>query len=551
MSNTRREHVTMLTIQTKSNQACIYTRFSSTNQRCESVKIQYEHCLEYAKKNNLEVIRHYSDQAKSGTTSDREQFNLMLSDAKNGDFAYVIVYNLSRFSRNILDHLHSVEYLESNNVQLLSVMEGFDNSTPEGDLFNMITMALNQFYSSNLSRAVLRGSIATAREENFCGGTPPLGYQIVNQKYVIDSKESETVKTIFRLFLVGNSFTFMSNYLNEHGMLTKLGNFWKGNFEHILTNRKYTGCMTYNLYKRRKLFSKSQIKEPKDPSEHIIIPNVFPAIITEEEFEDTQEMLRKMKILELKDLCHPRSLLEGFIRCGKCGKMMTIKKHVGGTSGSVTKIYKCKGGQSKKCKNSTINIRYMDNYILRFLTEFFARSSPDIKELVKEKMRTEYATKLEELENLKKFDIEEEHSINELTERLATLPAQTQEKLNRTITEKVLHKLAREKEIKTRERHLEQLRLKGTERFRIESVKRRFMDSFKSGELTKMREFLYDVMPSITISGDDVVVVLDFSSFLDNFRSIRLLADFKIDRKEILKLGKNKKTLVNLDTDHN
>ena len=54
--------------------AVIYTRYSSDNQREESIEGQIRECTAYAEKNGFTVVKHYIDRAISAKTDNRPEF---------------------------------------------------------------------------------------------------------------------------------------------------------------------------------------------------------------------------------------------------------------------------------------------------------------------------------------------------------------------------------------------------------------------------------------------------------------------------------------------
>ena len=61
--------------------AVIYARFSSHNQREESIEAQERACREYAQRKGLQIIEVYADRAKSGTSAECEEFQRMIKDS--------------------------------------------------------------------------------------------------------------------------------------------------------------------------------------------------------------------------------------------------------------------------------------------------------------------------------------------------------------------------------------------------------------------------------------------------------------------------------------
>ena len=100
--------------------AALYARFSSNNQRDESIDAQERAIRKYAEEN--------IDRSRTGTNTDREEFQRMLNDSRCGLFDLVIVHKLDRFARNRYDSAVSRKILRDNGVELYSVIEKFDNT---------------------------------------------------------------------------------------------------------------------------------------------------------------------------------------------------------------------------------------------------------------------------------------------------------------------------------------------------------------------------------------------------------------------------------------
>ena len=81
----------------------LYARFSSSNQRDESIDAQIRAMKKYAQEKGYTIIREYIDRAESGTSDKRESFQQMISDSKLGMFNKVLVHKLDRFARNKYD----------------------------------------------------------------------------------------------------------------------------------------------------------------------------------------------------------------------------------------------------------------------------------------------------------------------------------------------------------------------------------------------------------------------------------------------------------------
>ena len=119
--------------------AVIYARYSSDNQREESIEGQIRECTAYAEKNGITIVKHYIDRAISAKTDNRPQFQQMIKDSGKKIFDVVLVWKLDRFARNRFDAVNYKYQLEKNGVHLVSVMEPISQG-PEAVSYTHLTL---------------------------------------------------------------------------------------------------------------------------------------------------------------------------------------------------------------------------------------------------------------------------------------------------------------------------------------------------------------------------------------------------------------------------
>ena len=103
--------------------AVIYARYSSDNQREESIEGQIRENTAFAEKNGIVIVGHYIDRAVSAKTDNRPEFQRMIRDSAKKTFDVVIVWKLDRFSRNRYDSAKYKAALKKNNVRVVSATE--------------------------------------------------------------------------------------------------------------------------------------------------------------------------------------------------------------------------------------------------------------------------------------------------------------------------------------------------------------------------------------------------------------------------------------------
>ena len=154
--------------------AVIYARYSSDNQREESIEGQLRECMAYCKKNDITVLRTYIDRAMSAKTDHRPDFQRMIKDSAKGLFDVIIVWKLDRFARNRYDSAHYKAQLRKYGVKVLSAAENTSCAAyfkvSKGDsetaaelreLFHRV-QTLGRYFSQNLIALVSEICVASS-----------------------------------------------------------------------------------------------------------------------------------------------------------------------------------------------------------------------------------------------------------------------------------------------------------------------------------------------------------------------------------------------------
>ena len=113
----------------------IYSRKSRFTGKGESIENQIEMCKQHLiMKMNLSEDQFlvYEDEGFSGKSLERPKFKKMMEDAKKMNFKAIVVYRLDRISRNIGDFAKLIELLRKDNIDISSIKENFDTSSPMG-----------------------------------------------------------------------------------------------------------------------------------------------------------------------------------------------------------------------------------------------------------------------------------------------------------------------------------------------------------------------------------------------------------------------------------
>ena len=363
-----------------------YARFSSDNQRDESIDAQVRAIRDFCKQNNYNLISTYHDNALSGTSvKDREQFLKMIKDSERKLFKFVIVHKFDRFARNRYDHAIFEKKLEDNGVRLISVLENL-NDSPESVILKSVLTGMNEYYSLNLAREVRKGQKENALKCIHNGGRPPLGYDLTLDKtYTINEKESEAVKLIFKMYLDGRGYSSIADELNSMNYLNKLGRpFKKISIRDTLLNEKYTGTYIFGKKDKHGNITNKEIK----------VEDGIPAIISKEDFK---KVLSKMRIRRhgSRNTAKANYLLTGLCICGECGGNFSGGYKSRNRNGSISRGYLCRNKKDKvnKCINTGLRKELLENLVLNCIKEniFSGEQIKIISERVYKYLKTKFS----------------------------------------------------------------------------------------------------------------------------------------------------------------
>lgn len=350
--------------------AALYARFSSDNQRTESIDAQIRAMELYCKNNNITIVEKYIDEAKSATTDRRPAFQQMISDSAKKCFDIVVVHKLDRFARNRYDSAIYQRELRRNGVTLRSVLENL-NDSPESIILQSLLEGMNEFYSRNLGREVNKGLKENALKCIHNGGSAPLGYDVdpETKLLVINEDEAPAVRLVFSMFAEGYGYSAIVEELYNRNMRTKTGrHFTKNSLYNILTNEKYRGVYVFNKSSAKGPDGKRNSHKKKPPEEIIRIEGGCPSIIDVETFEAVNKRLEENKH-GYKRKAKETYLLAGKVVCKECGKYMSGNYRIWGKHlDTLVVTYRCLTPKYL-CKNREINRDYLEWKVIELLEE--------------------------------------------------------------------------------------------------------------------------------------------------------------------------------------
>ena len=297
----------------------VYTRKSHEDgleQEFNSLDAQREAAENYIasqKMNGWQLIpNRYDDGGFSGGTMERPALNALLTDVKDGLVDIIVVYKLDRLSRSLLDFMKLAEMLEKHNVSFVSVTQDINTSTSAGRMMLNILMTFAQYEREVIAERIRDKIAASKRRGKYCGGPPPLGYNTKeDKKLVINAKEAEIIKFIFKRYTELASAKKIAGELNAKGYHTKSRTSKKGVKR---PGREFDSSYIYRVLNNYIYIGKIVHKDNIYEGEH-------QAIITESLWNKVHKLIKSNRCS--RGVTQSFNPFKSLIRCGYCGGSMT------------------------------------------------------------------------------------------------------------------------------------------------------------------------------------------------------------------------------------
>ncbi|MDK6689185.1 recombinase family protein [Aerococcus urinae] len=323
----------------------LYERLSRDDElegESNSIVNQKKILEEYASKNNLTNIIHFTDDGISGTQFDRPGFMEMMNGVNTGNIGCIIVKDMSRLGRDYLKVGQCMEILRQKGVRLIAINDNVDSFYREDD-FTPFRNIMNEWYARDTSRKIQSTFRSKGESGKHTASTPPYGYikdEKDKDKWIVDEKAAQIVRRIFNLTMDGAGPYKIAKILEAdkidipayHQKKLGYGLHQSKNFEYpyrwcsstiasILKKKEYLGH-TVN-FKTRKHFKDKKSKYVSEDN-WLIFENTHEAIIDQETFDNVQRIRGNVK--RYPDGWGEYHPLTGLMYCADCGSKMYVHR---------------------------------------------------------------------------------------------------------------------------------------------------------------------------------------------------------------------------------
>lgn len=384
--------------------AAIYCRLSKDDElQTESASISNQRSMleKYCESKGWDVIAVYQDDGYTGLNMDRPDLKRMLRACERKYVNLVITKDLSRLGRNYLDVGRLTEdFFPRNGVRYIAMNDNIDTGTDNNDIAPFKNI-LNEMYSKDISKKVHSSYYLKATQGKYTGCVAPLGYikdPEDKNHLLIDEKTAPIIRLIFSYARNGHGPNYIRRRLEEQKIpcptwwnrergIRNYFTKWElkdpenGKYiwdfsvvKDIISNPVYIGSIASQKFDYK--FKIGVIGEKKS-DQWIVVEDCHEPIIDENTFRLAQEHMDSRQ--------RPRnsgefSLFAGLVKCGDCGKSMTIKKAY---SKAPKDVYTCKTYNSMgkgHCTQHRIEYDILYDIVLGKIRECasIALSDPDV-----------------------------------------------------------------------------------------------------------------------------------------------------------------------------
>ena len=288
--------------------AVIYCRVSTLEQTKNlSLPTQKVACQRYCEQHGYRVVKEFVDAGESAKTTERPELQRMLDycQGKKNKVQVLVVYNVSRFARNVEDHIALRFSLLRSEIKLRSVTEYIDE-TATGQLMEHILSSFAQFDNNQKAERTKAGMI-TALERGRWTFQAPLGYRRGGRdgpSLLPDVLPSELIRMAFNEVVQGVSLNEARRRVSRLGLRSRKGKSISAqSFHKMLRNPIYAGRIE---------------------AMRVSTDGDFEPIVESMLFDRVQQVLNGRGRQESKRKSSNTDFpLRHFVRCGNCDRPLT------------------------------------------------------------------------------------------------------------------------------------------------------------------------------------------------------------------------------------
>ena len=212
-----------------------YVRCSTSHQ---DLSTQTQQLVDYSKAFNFTIDKNINDFGISGSEFNRSGLKEIKDGIVNKSFSQLIIYSISRLGRSMIETISLLNELTDNEINVISLKENLDLSTPSGKMISQIFSVLAEYELNNL-RKLVSDNLQSKKQNAIKYTKSVFGFDFHNREMVINEREQKVIRKMFKMYKGGSGYTEIANHLNKNGHRIKNGNvFSRFYVRNILQNKQ-------------------------------------------------------------------------------------------------------------------------------------------------------------------------------------------------------------------------------------------------------------------------------------------------------------------------
>lgn len=312
----------------------------------------------------------YADSGISGTTTNRPQFQAMLTQARAGGLDLILAKSISRFARNTVDLLETIRELKTLGVEVRFEKENISTFSADGELVLTLLASFAQAESEQISQNV-KWRVRKGFEQGKANGFHLYGYTDSPDATDVEivEAEAEVVRWIFAHYMLPTSCEAMAAQLITDGRVPHLAdNQLPGEWvRHILKNPSYTGDLLLGQWATP---DGKPGRALRNTGEHpmYLVEGAIPAIIDRDTFTAVQaEIARRRDLGARANWAIETVTMTSKIKCATCGCSFVRNRRNPKTQNQITTEHwictERKKGRTTSCGTSEISDTALKTFI--------------------------------------------------------------------------------------------------------------------------------------------------------------------------------------------
>ena len=299
--------------------------------------------LDYAMHCGLHISRVYEEIVSGESIAARPQMQQLLTDVEREMYSGVLVIEVERLARgDTMDQGLVAQTFKFSNTKIITPTKTYDPNNEFDEEYFEFGLFMSRREYKTINRRLQRGRSASVNEGKWVGNKAPYGYE----RYKLEGQkgfslrpvepQASVVKYIFELYTTGEmqkngkytrlGCSKIARRLNENGIQTATGADWAvATVRDMLKNPVYMGKVRWghrSVEKRMSDGKMIKVRANLKFGEYTLADGLHDALISEETFMKTQELLLRNPPRPISEKCTVTNPLAGLVVCSVCGHHM-------------------------------------------------------------------------------------------------------------------------------------------------------------------------------------------------------------------------------------